>query len=368
MYCRWHWRFGVRRDIVLAPWPPEGGMQNGLITLKKSRIVKKLILTFFLVGLIIHIAAAQPGPYSGVLSLRVFDNGKMIDLNSNDWKVSPIIGDKFFKSISYTYPDYYIIKPQPGPGGAQLNKDFHIEIVHLKDTMKIYMPSINYKDVKIDSIPFARGTYHVPQHIYDMKQITDYYKAYNFTPKINGDWNLFTKKVYQCYLEKVQDVDMDYFPDDYSHNYTKLELMNRLSFHDKNKSNNYYYLNNIIVYGNNHNDHKIYLVCEISDTTFWGSKIGETRLCFLYAQNGQVYAIASRSFGAYIPGIVTKFGIYKLHFYDALIDVTERQHLKSLLDKDIYKAVLKTQSLDNDYNSSTFLPKIIMKYKELNYK
>jgi len=330
--------------------------------------MKKTLFTLSLILLFKQIAMAQPGPYSGTLSFKVFNNGKMIDLNSNEWKVTPATNNKFFKSISYTYPGYYFINPQPTVAGAVFKKDFHIEIIHQKDTMKVFIPSINYQNIKIDSVPFKKGTYHVPQHIYDMKQITDYYKAYNFTPKINGDWNLFTKKVYQCYLEKVQDVDMDYFPDDYSHNYTKLELMNRLSFHDKSKSNNYYYLNNIVVYGDNHNDHKIYLVREISDTTFWGSQIGETRLCFLYAQNGQVYAIASRSFGAYIPGIITKFGIYKLHFYDALIDVTERRRLKTLLDKETYQSLLKTKTLDNNYNATSFLPLITKKYNNLNYK
>lgn len=244
-------------------------------------IVRRILLALFLVVFIKHITAAQPGPYSGVLSFKVFQNGKMIDLNSNNWKVNPAIGDKFFNSISYNYPGYYIIKPQSSPVGARLNKDFHVEIIHLKDTMEIYMPSINYKDVKIDSIPFANGTYHIPQHIYDIKQVTDYYKTYNFTPQINGDWSLFTKNVYQCYLEKVQDVEMDYFPNDFFHNYSRLELMNLLSFHNKAKSNNYYYLNNIVVYGNNDKDHKIYLVREISDTTFWGDKIGATKLCYL---------------------------------------------------------------------------------------
>lgn len=95
---------------------------------------------------------------------------------------------------------------------------------------------------------------------------------------------------------------------------------------------------------------------EISDTTFWGSKIGETKVCFLYAQNNPVYAIASRNFGAYIPGIITEFGIYKLHFYDVPINVSERQRLLLRLNKEIYQSVLKTKALDNEHNNLLFLP------------
>ena len=323
-----------------------------------------MLLVIFLTTVIQHMAAAQPGPYSGILSFRVF-NGKMVDLNANGWRVSPAIDDKHFKSVSYTYPGYYVVKPLPSPAGAILNKDFHIEIIHLKDTMKIFMPSIDYKEVKIDSIPFANSVYHIPQHIYDVKPLVDYYKGYTFTPNINGDWSLFSKDVYQCYLEKVQDIQMDYSAHDYLHNYAKLELMNNLMYHDKTKSNNYYYLENIIIYSNNDRDHKIYHVREISDTTFWGSKIGETKVCFLYAQNNQIYAIASRSFGSYTPGKITEFGIYKLHFYDAPINATARRQLQMLLNKETYQSVLKTKTLDNEHNNSLFLPRVTRLYNKL---
>jgi hypothetical protein len=306
-------------------------------------------------------------PVSGILSFRVFNNGKMVDLNSNGWKVSPAIDDKFFKSISYTYPGYYSIKPRPSPGGAVLNRDFHVEIIHLKDTMKLFMPSIDYKEVKIDSIPFASGIYHIPQHIYNVKPLMAYYKTCAFTPNLNGDWSLFSKEVYQCYLEKVQDVQMDYLPHDYFHNYTKLELMNNLNYHNKAKSNNYYYLENAIIYSDNDRDYKIYRVREISDTTFWGSKIEETKICFLYAQNNQVYAVASRDFGSY-TGRITEFGIYKLHFYDAPIDATQRRKLKTLLDKETYQSVLKTKSLNNEDNNSLFLPGVTRLYNKLALK
>jgi len=292
----------------------------------------------------------------------------MVNLNTDGWKVSPAIDDAFFKSISYRYPGYYLVNPRSSQSGAILNKDFHVEIIHLKDTMKIFMPSINYKEVKIDSIPFANGIYHIPQHLYNVKPLVDYYKAYTFTPNINGDWSLFSKEVYQCYLEKVQDVQMDYSAYDYLHNYTELELMNNLSYHDEAKSNQYYYLDNIIIYSNNNRDHKIYLVREISDTTFWGSKIGETKVCFLYAQNNQVYAIASRNFGAYIPGIITEFGIYKLHFYDIPINVRERQRLLVLLNKEIYQSVLKTKALDNEHNNLLFLPRVSRLYNKITLK
>jgi len=112
-----------------------------------------MLLVIFLTTLIQHMAAAQPGPYSGILLFRVFNNGKIVDLNTNGWKISPAIDDKHFKSVSYTYPGYYIVKPLPSPVGAILNKGFHVEIIHFKDTMKVFMPSIDYKQVKIDSIP-----------------------------------------------------------------------------------------------------------------------------------------------------------------------------------------------------------------------
>jgi len=329
--------------------------------------VKKLLSVIFLTTVIQHMAVAQPGPYSGVLSFRVFNNGKMVDLNANGWKVTPAIDDKLFKSVSYTYPGYYLVKPRPSQSGAVLNKDFHVEIIHLKDTMKIFMPSINYKEVKIDSIPFAGGVYHIPQHIYDLKALVDYYKAYTFTPNMNRDWSLFSKNVYQCYLEKVQDIQMDYSPYDYLHNYTKLELMNNLSYHDNAMSSNYYYLNNIIIYSNNNRDHKIYLVREISDTTFWGSKIDKTKVCFLYAQNNHVYAVASRDVESY-TGRITEFGIYKLHFYDAPISAYERRYLQGLLNKDTYQSVLKTKARGNDYNNSFFLPMITRLYNKLSLK
>ena len=201
-----------------------------------------------------------------------------------------------------------------------------------------------------------------------MKPLVDYYKGYAFTPNINGDWSLFSEDVYQCYLEKVQDVQMDYSAYDYLHNYTKLELMNNLNYHNKTQSNNYYYLENIIIYSNNDRDHKIYRVREISDTTFWGSQIRETKVCFLYAQNNHVYAIASRSFGAYTPSTITEYGIYKLHFYDAPINATEREKLQMLLDKETYQSVLKTKALDNEHNNLLFLPGVTMLYNKLALK
>ena len=149
--------------------------------------MKKALFSLFLILLLKSVGTAQPGPYSGTLSFRVFDNDKIVDLTSNNWEVRPAINDKFFQLVAYAYPGYYIVKPQATPAGANLKKDFHIEIIHQKDTMKVYMPSINYQDVKIDSVPFKKGIFHIPQYIYDMKQITGYYKRYNFIPQINGD-------------------------------------------------------------------------------------------------------------------------------------------------------------------------------------
>lgn len=312
-----------------------------------------------------HIALAQPGPYAGALLFKVSCNGEIVDLDSKGWKVSPSQGDAFFKLITYTFPGYYTIHPRPG-NGAILPANFHIEIVHFKDTMAVYMPSIDCQTVKIENIPFEKGIYRIPQHVYDVKTITDQNKAYTFTPAINGDWSLFRKKNHECYLEKVQDIETNYPYSDYGNNLSKLELMYRMELSGKNSHSSFYYFDNVIISTHDNKSHKIYLVKEISDTTFWGSKINDSKICFLYAQNHQIYAIAARSFGAFTPGIITEFGIFKLHFYDNPISNIEKEYLQIQLNKDTYKSLVKVDTMQ--YDKIKLIPSITKKYNKLNKK
>ncbi len=58
----------------------------------------------------------------------------------------------------------------PTPAGGIVSDDFFIDIIHQQDTMRIYPPNIQIQDIELDSIPFKKGIYKIPQTVYDFKE------------------------------------------------------------------------------------------------------------------------------------------------------------------------------------------------------
>jgi len=135
--------------------------------------MKNSIILLILIFINISFVNAQPGPYSGILKFKVYKDGKIIDLSNKNWKV--ITGKYIYseKQKPYKFPEFYQIIPKGTPMGGMVSDDFYLDIIFKKDTMKIYTPSFSSKDVILDSIPFLKGTFKIPQHNYDLKYITD---------------------------------------------------------------------------------------------------------------------------------------------------------------------------------------------------
>lgn len=300
--------------------------------------MKILKILFFI--LISNIAFGQPGPFGGMLSFKVYNNGKKIDLPNENWKIIPTnitLADS--TNIHYSgflrnkIDGFYYIIPAPTPGGGNVNNDFYLDIVYKKDTMRVYPPSFRNQTIELDSIPFQKGVYKIPQSVYDFKKISKKGTYYGKLPVPNlyGDWNLFTKETYKCYIEKVEDLDYvlndnGFYGEekyDFRHHWQNLYITPI--------GTNYYFNENVIVaYNYSSKTTTIYEVKDFSNNHYWYS--GKPSVRSLFYKNNQLFAIIYKG--------TENCGIYKLHF----IEEETKENLKYLEKKQVieeYEARIK---------------------------
>lgn len=294
---------------------------------------------------------AQPGSHGGYLSFKVYKDGKLINLPNKDWEVVPnniILADSTKHTLVYALlgekqkSDFYYIVPEPTPVGGKVDVDFHLDIIYQGDTMRIFPPSIQFQNIELDSIVFKKGIYKIPQHIYNLKEISKKGKvSYDKdpVPSIYGDWDLFTRETYKCYIEKTQDIDFESF---YGRNYSDFQndWRNWQYLYIQNTNSNYYFYENTIVkyiYGSR--EVTVYEVKDYSNTHHFYS--GTPRVSTLFYKDNNVFAIINK--GNNIRGI------YKLHF----IEENSKENLSYLEQKQVieeYEAYIKM--LETRYNQN----------------
>lgn len=300
--------------------------------------MKSQLITLFLLFCINSFA--QPGPSGGMLSFKVYNNGKKINLPNENWKITPTnitLADSANTGRFY-FPDknegFYNIIPAPTPAGGSVKDDFYLDIVFKKDTMRIYPPSFRHQDIELDSIPFQKGVYKIPQSVYDFKKNSKKGTYYGKLPVPNlyGDWNLFAKETYKCYIEKVE--DLDYVLNDNAV-YGAEEKYN-FTRHWQNLyitpiGTNYYFNDNVIVtYSYSSEETTIYEVKDFSNNHYWYS--GKPSVRSLFYKNNQLFAIIYKG--------TESCGIYKLHF----IEEERKENFKYLEKKQVieeYEAEIK---------------------------
>ena len=285
---------------------------------------------------------AQPGAHGGMLSFKLFENGQFVNLPNKNWEIVPkniIFADSTDHQLVYALlensrkTDFYYVIPEPTPAGGKVQDDFYLDIVHKGDTMRIFPPSIQYQSIELDSIPFKKGTYKIPQHIYDLKEISKKRKGYYDkvpVPNIYGDWDLFRRDTYKCYIEKTEDIDYESF---YGRNYSdsKNDWRNwQYLYIPETNSNYYFYENTIVKYVYRSREVRIYEVKDYSDIHHFYS--GTPRVSTLFYKNNTVFAIINK--GNNIRGI------YKLHF----VEENPNKNLSYLEEKQVeeeYEAYIK---------------------------
>lgn len=302
----------------------------------------KTYIFLFLLSLT-HFTFGQPGPMGGRLSIKIYNKGKHIELPSENWKIIPTnitladsTNNPYIRIIPNGKPeksDFFDIIPEPTPGGGNVSDSFYLDIVHKKDTMRIYTPDFKYQSVELDSIPFKKGVYKIPQTIYNLrglsKKINGYYDKIP-VPNLYGNWDLFTRETYKCYIEKVEDIDWESF---YGKNHyeDRYDWRRWQYLYIRGISTNFYFYDNVIVkhkYGSR--EVTIYDVKDYSDVHYWAS--GTPRISSLFYKDNALFAIINK--GNHIRGI------YKLHF----IDEEATGHLRYLEKKQVteeYEAQLK---------------------------
>ena len=295
-----------------------------------------LILTLFTIGF----AFGQPGENSGILKFKIYNDGKIINLSDTNWKVNIYKNQKYSTTKAYKSDDYYAI--------SDINvENFYVDILFKKDTMRIYTPLINFNietTITFDSIPFRKGNYKIPKHIYELEDlIKKQTPQYNYIPKIKDNWDLFStkKEVYKCYIEKLEDLDV------ISSSPYSFENGNTMNLRT---SKSYYFKKNFIIenydgYDENMkrvNKHSIYEIKNISDSTFWGSKIDKYEILSLYSKKNVLYALIKKNYTDLRNNINSgeTYGIYKLYFIN-------EGNLPEKLTK-----LLKNQQIEEDYRSA----------------
>ncbi|OYU83684.1 MAG: hypothetical protein CFE24_10170 [Flavobacterium sp. BFFFF2] len=259
--------------------------------------------------LCVSAACAQPG-YYGAFAFKLFYNNELVNLSEQAWQVVTYKQSGTMPTHSYSFPDFYQISVDGGNGKAP----FFVDIIHEKDSMRIYPPTIDFRTVTFDHIDFKKGVFNIPNHLYNLqdllKKSPDYYE---YSPNIKGNWDLFAahKEVYKCYLEQVEALDFAGTP------LLAADQGQAMNW----KSTSFLYKKNYIIKHhdgydkNNHwdNKHYIYEIKNVSTATFWGGQIGGYEILSLYAKGSTLYAIVKKSY----PDLKgDTFGVYKLHFVD----------------------------------------------------
>ena len=304
---------------------------------RQLRMKRNTLYIFFMIFLIWRTGFAQPGAYGGSLEFKVYKDGKQVDLSGKNWKIIPNNGVFKEPSNPYKHPDFYQIVSLPTPMGGMVKPEFYLDIVFKMDTMRVYTPNFSNSDVKLDSIPFKKGTYKIPNHIYGLKQMVDENKSLNYKPTLNENWEVFSTNVletYKCYIEKIEDIEFLSRRSPYgaSKEWDKMSTTKRQLFS---------FINNIIMTTEDSKNYVIYEIKNISETTFWCEDIGGyISINSIFQKNNTIYALIEKFYGSTQPSGTT-YGIYKLHFVEESISDTLVIYLKRKQIEEDFEAVIK---------------------------
>jgi hypothetical protein len=318
-----------------------------------------LVSSLFLISII---SFGQPGPSGGMLAIKVFRKGKQIELPNANWQIIPTnitLADKTIDYSSFYFVEdssmYYIV-PQATPAGGNVADDFYLDIVFGKDTMTIFPPSFKHRDIILDSIPFQKGVYKIPQSVYDFRELSKkgYYYGKTPVPNLIGDWDLFTRETYKCYIEKVEDLDEVPNENAYYEN-KQSDFKQHWQSLSMQKTGVAYYFNDdvIVAYSYALETTTIYEVKDFSDIHYFRSQ-WRPSVRSLFSKGGEVYAIIYKN--------SDNSGIFKLHF----VNEKPTEDLNYLLKKQIteeYEAELKGLRLYDQTYRDRESPQITRKYE-----
>jgi hypothetical protein len=253
-------------------------------------------------------------------------------LSDKNWKITTGNYTQLENQKPYEFPNFYQITPKETPMGGMVYEDFYLDIIFNKDTMKILTPNFRSKDVILDSISFMKGTFKIPQHIYDLKYLTDNkYKKYK--PKINGNWELFKKNSYNCYIEKIESLDnvsQNTFSS-YTNEFDYILIPDRQYYNFK---------GNVIIETNDDENFNIYQVKDIIEVSFWNRRLisNTIKIKSLFYKENTLYAIIEKFYGITTG---TSYGIYKLHFVEDEIPTILNNYLETKQITEDFNAIAK---------------------------
>ncbi len=295
------------------------------------------ILLFSLIFLSPAKAVAQPGAYGGFLKFKVYKDGKLVDLSDKNWKIVPNHGSFKEPAKPYEYPNHFDIIPIPTPMGGTVGRDFYLDIVFKKDTMRVFTPNFSSDIVTLDSIPFKKGNYKIPDHIYHLKPMINKNKAFTYTPTLENNWEIFSIdgiETYKCFIEKKEDIDHlgRRSPYKTAQEWDRMRTEGNKMFS---------YRNNIMITTEDEKSFVIFEVKNISDTTFWGENIlGNIQINAVFQKGDDVYALIEKFYGGTHPSGTT-YGIYKLHFVEKSVSNKLVNYLKKKQTDEDHEAVTK---------------------------
>ena len=323
-------------------------INDELINMKENLFIRLIFFIFLFPAKSI----AQPGAFGGSLKLKVYKDGKLIDLSYKNWKIVP--NHCSFKEPvkPYEYPNHFDIIPIPTPMGGTVGRDFYLDIVFKKDTMRVFTPNFSSDIVKLDSIPFKKGNYKIPDHIYHLKTMINKNKAFTYIPTLENNWEIFSldgTETYKCLIEKIEDIDHMGRRSPYE---TAKEWDRMRTEGNKMIS----YRNNVVITTEDEKSYVIFEVKNFSDTTFWGENIlGNIQINAVFQRGDDLYALIEKFYGGTHPSGTT-YGIYKLHFVEKSVSNTLVNYLRKRQTIEDYEAI--TKFINRYPNTDVFKPRL----------
>lgn len=128
------------------------------------------------------LAQAQPGPFGGTLSFRLFHKGKNVAHDSS-YKVTlhyEGLKYRFYKTVLRDSKRLWF-EAEETPVGGILPNDFSICIAHLTDTMQL-LGAEKYASMglDLDSVPFLKGRYLLPDYFFSNLKVAPGIRMLNF--------------------------------------------------------------------------------------------------------------------------------------------------------------------------------------------
>jgi hypothetical protein len=251
-------------------------------------------------------------PHGGSLYFKVYKEGELIKFPNNTWEINAknsVFENRTIIKHEIIYAnDYYTIEPEQTLGGGLVSDEFYLDIIHNKDTMRIYPPSFKDQFVELDSISFRKGTFTIPESVHDFrvisKKIIHHHKK-TITPNIYSDWELFTHETYKCYIEQIESLDYAIHGQEFNYVGGKSDWRKWESLYLPQLSDSYSYYENVIVKYNYFTEQlQVFEVKDVSNIHY--SDTGSPRVVSLYYKDNNIFAIINKSHKI--------IGIYKLHF------------------------------------------------------